>query len=214
MANTTHEKNNTMVSNTSNPTITTSYVSLSRSGKSWAMITELSEFLELAPNKDYKQVVEWYREAAKQGDAVAQNALGFCYSKGKGVPQDYKLAIEWYRKAADQGHAVAQRNLKKTYKYLEKRYKHVVADTNTSLSLEELYNNYELPIPKLDRCVACTPPQDPRGVMTCDCEKGDNCCVEEHQRTRWTFVISNSNNHDSSCTCHDCICCNEYGCDC
>jgi len=54
--------------------------------------------------QDYKEAVKWYRLAAEQGHAFAQNDLGNIYRDGKGVPEDYKEAVKWYRKAADQGH--------------------------------------------------------------------------------------------------------------
>jgi len=61
--------------------------------------------------KDYKAALEWYKKAAEQGHAVAQNRLGAMYAKGDGVTQDYKEAFKWYRKAAEQGYALAQFNL-------------------------------------------------------------------------------------------------------
>ena len=42
----------------------------------------------------------WYRLAAEQGDASAQNNLGFMYGKGRGVTQDYVQAHKWYNLAA------------------------------------------------------------------------------------------------------------------
>lgn len=33
------------------------------------------------------------RQKAEQGDANAQNTLGFCYEHGHGVPQDYSEAV-------------------------------------------------------------------------------------------------------------------------
>lgn len=48
---------------------------------------------------------------AEAGDANSQNYLGYCYSKGEGVPQSHEKAVEWYTKAAEQGHATAQTNL-------------------------------------------------------------------------------------------------------
>jgi TPR repeat protein len=36
--------------------------------------------------------VKWYRLAAEQGYALAQNNLGFMYAKGQAVPQDHVLA--------------------------------------------------------------------------------------------------------------------------
>jgi uncharacterized protein len=61
--------------------------------------------------QDYAAAAAWYRKAADQGDASAQNNLGFMYHRGRGVPQDYAAAAVWYRKAADQGNASAQNDL-------------------------------------------------------------------------------------------------------
>ena len=55
--------------------------------------------------------MRWYRTAAEQGDASAQNNLGVMYANGHGVPQDDGLAVHWYTRAAEQGHALAQYNL-------------------------------------------------------------------------------------------------------
>ena len=59
----------------------------------------------------YDDAVRWYRRAAEQGYAPAQNNLGMCFYNGKGVPKDYGQAVMWCRKAAEQGHANAQYNL-------------------------------------------------------------------------------------------------------
>ena len=56
---------------------------------------------------DAKQV----KQAAAQGNAEAQNNLGFLYAKGSGVPQDYVQAAKWYEKAAAQGNAESQTRL-------------------------------------------------------------------------------------------------------
>ena len=61
--------------------------------------------------QDYAEAVKWYRLAAEQGDAVAQNNLGYAYRNGAGVEQDYVEAVNWYRLAAEQGDAHAQLNL-------------------------------------------------------------------------------------------------------
>jgi TPR repeat protein len=55
--------------------------------------------------------MKWYRKAAEQGNALAQNNLGSMYRDGLGVPQDHAEAMKWYRKAAEQGNALAQNNL-------------------------------------------------------------------------------------------------------
>jgi hypothetical protein len=48
---------------------------------------------------------------AEQGDAAAQNYLGFLYATGKGVKKDDQAAFNWFRKAADQNHPEALGNL-------------------------------------------------------------------------------------------------------
>lgn len=58
--------------------------------------------------KNYDEALKWYRLAADQNCAVAQNALGSMYRLGLGVSQDYKEAIHWHRLAADQGLDMAQ----------------------------------------------------------------------------------------------------------
>jgi uncharacterized protein len=65
--------------------------------------------------KDDAQAVAWYRKAADQGDADAQNNLGLMYANGRGVAKDDAQAVAWYRKAADQGDADAQYNLGLNY---------------------------------------------------------------------------------------------------
>ena len=59
--------------------------------------------------------VMWYRLAAEQGHAPAQNTLGVMYASGQGVTQDYKEAVKWYRLAAAQGDASAQHFLGTMY---------------------------------------------------------------------------------------------------
>lgn len=54
------------------------------------------------------QSATWFRKAAEQGDADAQEGLGWQYYSGKGVPQDYGQATVWSRKAAEQGNIDAQ----------------------------------------------------------------------------------------------------------
>jgi hypothetical protein len=67
----------------------------------------LSYYIE----KDFKEAAKWFRKAADQGDAMAQNNLGVMYDLGQGVPKDDREAFKWYQKAANQGYAQAQYNL-------------------------------------------------------------------------------------------------------
>ena len=68
---------------------------------------------------DYTKAVDYLRQAAELGHAMAQNNLGWCYKEGKGVEQNYIEAVKWYRKAADQGYAMAQFNLGWRYEHGE-----------------------------------------------------------------------------------------------
>ena len=61
--------------------------------------------------QNYTEAAKWYKKAAEQGHATAQNFLGVCYYNGSGVTQNYAEAMRWYRKAAEQGDAIAQTNL-------------------------------------------------------------------------------------------------------
>ena len=63
--------------------------------------------------------MEYYQLAADQGNADAQNNLGYSYSSGEGVEQDYEKAVEYYQLAADQGNADAQYNLGYSYYFGE-----------------------------------------------------------------------------------------------
>jgi hypothetical protein len=65
--------------------------------------------------QDYAAAARWYRKAAEQGYAAAQNNLGAIYALGHGVPRDFAEAVKWLRMAADQGFAGAQNNLGAMY---------------------------------------------------------------------------------------------------
>ena len=83
-------------------------VLLSREGQQLA--DELRQTLARIPEDD-EEAVKWFRLAAEQGNAHAQNNLGEIYRDGTGVPQDDTEAMKWYRLAADQGLAQAQYDL-------------------------------------------------------------------------------------------------------
>jgi len=55
-------------------------------------------------------------EAAREGNAEAQNALGNLYYLGLGVEQSDKRASEWYLKAALQANSDAQVNVARHYR--------------------------------------------------------------------------------------------------
>ena len=57
------------------------------------------------------EAAKWFKKAAEEGDAEAENCLGDMYYYGRGVRQDYMEAAGLYRKAAVQGNAEAQASL-------------------------------------------------------------------------------------------------------
>ena len=50
--------------------------------------------------QDYTEAIKWYREAAEQGNAGAQNNLGLMYASGQGMLQSGAAAADWYYKAS------------------------------------------------------------------------------------------------------------------
>lgn len=67
----------------------------------------------LGQGADLTAAARWYEEAARQGHAGAQYALGNMRLMGEGVEQDDGEAARWHEKAAAQGHAAARLNLAK-----------------------------------------------------------------------------------------------------
>jgi TPR repeat protein len=63
----------------------------------------------------YAEAAHWYRLAAAQGFADAQQRLADLYYLGQGVPRNYTQAALWYRRAAEQGNARAQFQLGHLY---------------------------------------------------------------------------------------------------
>lgn len=71
----------------------------------------------LGIEKNLEEAVKWYRKAAEQGYAPAQDSLGDCHHFGHGVDVDYVEAVKWYRKAAEQGYRFAQFSLGMCYHF-------------------------------------------------------------------------------------------------
>jgi len=64
---------------------------------------------------DYKAAYDEFKPLAEQGNAEAQDYLGYMYQNGLGVRQDYAEAAKWFRKSAEQGYALGQNNLGTMY---------------------------------------------------------------------------------------------------
>ena len=68
-------------------------------------------------NKDLNIGLLLLKRAVAVGNPYAQNAVGFCFQNGLGVPKDYYKAVFWYRKAAEQDNAAAQHHLASCYEW-------------------------------------------------------------------------------------------------
>ena len=67
-------------------------------------------------SRNYEKILKWFRKAAEQGFADAQNSLGNMYYNGIG-DKNYAEAFKWFKKAAEQGLADAQNSLGNMYYY-------------------------------------------------------------------------------------------------
>jgi hypothetical protein len=72
---------------------------------------ELQKGWEAFQRRDYAEAMRWDRKAADQGNAQAQNRIGWLYQNGLGVARDYVEAMRWYRMAADHGNVPAQAHI-------------------------------------------------------------------------------------------------------
>src|SRR5271167_2742455 len=64
---------------------------------------------------DYAAAMNWFRMAADQGNADAQDRVGMIYHFGYGVPRDEAQAAHWYELAAQGGNGHAQLQLVDMY---------------------------------------------------------------------------------------------------
>lgn len=79
---------------------------------------EFQQGLEAEKAGYYELALSYFRIAAEQGYARAQNSLGNYYREGLGgLTSDAEEAAKWYRKAAEQGYSGAQMNLARCYYY-------------------------------------------------------------------------------------------------
>ncbi len=60
--------------------------------------------------RDQAAAVEWFRSAARAGDAQGMNMLGRCLENGWGVALDHAQAVRWFRASAEGGFDWGQYN--------------------------------------------------------------------------------------------------------
>lgn len=66
--------------------------------------------------RKYPETMAFWRKAAEQGHARAQNGLGVLYRDGLGVTKDSKQAARWFQASANNGYAYAMFNLGLAYR--------------------------------------------------------------------------------------------------
>jgi len=76
----------------------------------------LSDALIRYAKLDYATAHHLLRPLADDGDAVAQEILGFIYLHGEGVPRDDAAAFQWFTRAANAGRTEAQFALGRMYR--------------------------------------------------------------------------------------------------
>lgn len=76
---------------------------------------QIDQILDALNEPEEPEYVGQLRAAAEQGEAAAQNRLGYLYDVGKDVFQNDAEAVRWYRRAAAQDYAMAQYNLGNRY---------------------------------------------------------------------------------------------------
>jgi len=67
--------------------------------------------------KHYTAALYLYKKVAENGNAAAQNRLGYIYQNGLGITMNVNKANEWFRKSAENGDEWGQYNLGVNYQY-------------------------------------------------------------------------------------------------
>ena len=107
---------------------------------------QVSKGKEYYDNGNYTEAVKWWRKAADQGNADAQNYLGEYRERGS-KEQDQVEAEKWFRKAAEQGHADGQYNLARCYHYgkgIAEDYDEALKWYRKAAEQGNVYSQYEL----------------------------------------------------------------------
>ena len=92
---------------------------------------------EGVPRND-AEAVKWYRLAAEQGHANAQNNLGVMYSEGRGVQRNFAWAVYYQAHAARQGNTIAANNIESNLSNLvRKRVRTSAANVRSSGSSQD-----------------------------------------------------------------------------
>lgn len=97
------------------------------------VVAHQEETQDVSPN--YEKASYWYQQAAEQGNADGQMALGTFYMMGWGVDQDFKAAQQWLSRSSKQGNETAHTWLALIKENLDKT-ESAETDGNTAVSLK------------------------------------------------------------------------------
>jgi TPR repeat protein len=90
-------------------------VFMSQSGRAEPVLN-LADALVRYAKLDYMAAHRMLSPLADDGDAVAQEILGFMYSRAEGIPRDDAVAFHWFTLAAEAGRTEAQFELGRIYR--------------------------------------------------------------------------------------------------
>ena len=82
-------------------------VLLGSAGGGWG--ADYQKGLDAANSGDFATALREWKPLAEQGNADAQESLGYMYHSGDGVLQDYKMAHMWLNIAASSGYKGADK---------------------------------------------------------------------------------------------------------
>ena len=97
-------------------------------------------------SSDESEALRWLLKAGENGNADAQNQLGYIYISGNKqskVKPNEEEALKWWKKSAETGHMEAQYNVATVYARMAKRYWKIASekgDEKSSYMLKQMKN--------------------------------------------------------------------------
>ena len=67
--------------------------------------------------RDFGTALPWFRAAGEQGDAEAQNYVGWIYTNGLGSARNLMEGARWYRRSAEKGNPIGENYLGWMYQH-------------------------------------------------------------------------------------------------
>lgn len=77
----------------------------------WVNVASADAGYDAYKKGDYSEAYRIWKPRAENGEAYAQDGIGYLYFYGKGILKDESKGLEWYEKAAFNGSAQAQKRM-------------------------------------------------------------------------------------------------------